>query len=50
MYDTISIMKPSKGSSKKIDTAVSAVLAFGARQEYLMSKKGSRTGKGVILT
>lgn len=50
VYDTISIMKPSKGSSKKIDTAVSAVLAFGARQEYLMSKKGSRTGKGVVLT
>lgn len=50
VYDTVSIMKESKDSSKKIDAAVSAVLAFGARQEYLMSKKGSRTGKGVILS
>lgn len=38
-YDTISIRKASKDSSRKIDIAVCAVLAYGARQEYLMSKE-----------
>lgn len=35
----IAISKASKDSSRKIDAAVCAVLAFGARQELLMSKK-----------
>lgn len=43
-YDAISIRKATKDSSKKIDAAVCAVLAFGARQEYLMSKR-ARTGR-----
>lgn len=34
----ISISKATKDSSRKIDSAVCAVMAFGARQEYLMSK------------
>lgn len=34
----ISVSKATKDSSRKIDAAVCAVLAFGARQEYLMSK------------
>lgn len=38
-YDAISIRKASKDSSKKIDAAVCAVLAFGSRQDFLMSKK-----------
>src|SRR5690606_22208486 len=33
-FDTISIRKASKDSSRKIDVAVCCVLAFGARQEY----------------
>ncbi|QFP95678.1 terminase large subunit [Mycobacterium phage AbbysRanger] len=47
-YDAISIRKESKDSSKKIDAAVCAVLAYGARQDYLMSKK-SRTGRAVVI-
>ena len=43
----VSIGKASKDSSKKIDAAVCAVLAFGARQELLMSKK-NRGRKAVI--
>ena len=35
----VSIGKASKDSSRKIDAAVCAVMAFGARQELLMSKK-----------
>ncbi|MBM7771968.1 hypothetical protein JOD54_002172 [Actinokineospora baliensis] len=38
VYDAITIRKASKDSNRKIDAAVSAVLAFGARQEILMSK------------
>lgn len=38
IYDAISIRKASKDSARKIDAAVCAVLAFGARQEVLMSK------------
>lgn len=47
-YDAISIRKATKDSSKKIDAAVCAVLAFGARQDYLMSKK-ARTGRVVAI-
>ncbi|TQJ04685.1 phage terminase large subunit-like protein [Amycolatopsis cihanbeyliensis] len=47
-YDAIAIRKASKDSSRKIDAAVCAVLAFGARQEFLMSKRG-KSRKVVIL-
>lgn len=47
-YDAIAIRKASKDSSRKIDAAVSAVLAFGARQDVLMSKK-NRSRKAVAL-
>ena len=47
-YDAISIRKASKDSSKKIDAAVCAVLAYGARQDFLMSKR-SRTGRVVVI-
>lgn len=43
-FDAISIRKASKDSSRKIDAAVAAVLAFGSRQEFLMSK-GNRVGE-----
>ncbi|WP_190821976.1 hypothetical protein [Saccharopolyspora pogona] len=43
----IAIGKASKDSSRKIDAAVCAVLAFGARQELLMSKK-NRGRKAVV--
>lgn len=48
IYDAISIRKASKDSSRKIDAAVCAVLAFGARQEVLMSKK-MRSRKATVL-
>lgn len=47
-YDAISIRKATKDSSKKIDAAVAAVLAYGARHDYLMSKR-ARTGKVVAV-
>jgi phage terminase large subunit-like protein len=48
-FDAISIRKASKDSSRKIDAAVAAVLAFGIRQEFLMTK-GNRGGDtGVLL-
>lgn len=47
-YDAISIRKATKDSSKKIDAAVCAVLAYGARQDYLMSKK-ARSGRVVAV-
>ena len=47
-YDAISIRKATKDSSHKIDAAVCAVLAFGARQDYLMSKK-ARSGRVVAV-
>ncbi|AZV00807.1 terminase large subunit [Mycobacterium phage Malec] len=47
-YDAIAIRKVTKDSSKKIDAAVCAVLAFGARQDYLMSKK-ARSGRMVMV-
>lgn len=37
-YDAVAIRKESKDSSRKIDAAVTSVLAFGARQDYLMSR------------
>jgi phage terminase large subunit-like protein len=48
-FDAISIRKASKDSSKKIDAAVCSVLAFGARQDYLMSKK-HRTRKVTVVS
>ncbi|ATW59707.1 terminase large subunit [Mycobacterium phage WunderPhul] len=47
-YDAVAIRKVTKDSSKKIDAAVCAVLAFGARQDYLMSKK-ARSGRVVAI-
>lgn len=46
-YDAIAIRKATKASKKKIDAAVCAVLAFGARQEFLMSKHNVGQG-GVV--
>jgi phage terminase large subunit-like protein len=43
----ISISKATKDSGRKIDSAVCAVLAFGIRQEFLMSK--NNRGKGVTI-
>lgn len=48
-YDAIAIRKASKDSSKKIDAAVCAVLAFGARQDFLMSKKNRSRRAAVIM-
>lgn len=42
-YDTISIRKESKDSTRKIDVAVCCVLAFGARQDFLVSKNNRPT-------
>jgi hypothetical protein len=47
-YDAISIRKASKDSSKKIDAAVCCVLAFGARQDFLMSKRNRSRKVAVI--
>ncbi len=47
-YDSISIRKASKDSSRKIDVAVCAVLAWGIRHQYLISKN-YRTGKAVVI-
>ncbi|QEA11474.1 terminase large subunit [Mycobacterium phage Anglerfish] len=47
IYDAISIRKPGKESKRKIDAAVAAVLAWGSRQDFLLSK--SNTGKGAGL-
>lgn len=46
-YDAITIRKQTKDSSRKIDAAVCAVLAFGSRQDYLMSSKNR--GSGVVI-
>lgn len=48
-YDSISIRKASKDSSRKIDVAVCAVLAWGIRHQYLISNK-YRTGRAVVVT
>jgi phage terminase large subunit-like protein len=47
-FDAISIRKASKDSTRKIDAAVCAVLAFGSRQDFLMSKR-NRGGRAVVL-
>jgi phage terminase large subunit-like protein len=47
-FDSISIRKQSKDSSKKIDCAVCAVLAFGARYDFLISRKNRGTGAVII--
>lgn len=44
-YDAVTIRKESKDSNRKIDGAVAAILAFGARQEFMLSKK-YRKGRG----
>jgi phage terminase large subunit-like protein len=48
IYDAVSIRTASKDSSKKIDAAVCAVLAFGGRQDYLMSKRNRSRRVAVI--
>lgn len=48
IYDAIAIRKATKASKKKIDAAVCAVLAFGARQEFLMSKRSHSTAGEVL--
>ena len=47
-FDAVTIRKASKDSAKKIDAAVCAVLAFGARQEFLMSRKARSRRVSVI--
>ena len=47
-YDAISIRKATKDSSRKIDAAVCAVLAYGSRQDYLMSKNNRKSGVVII--
>lgn len=47
-YDAVSIRKKSKDSSRKIDGAVTAVLAYAARQDYMLSKQ-YRTGRGGVI-
>jgi phage terminase large subunit-like protein len=44
-YDAVTVRKESKDSSRKIDGAVSAILAYSARQDYMLSKK-YRKGRG----
>lgn len=48
-YDAVSIRKESKDSSRKIDGAVTAVLAYGARQELLLSKRWRGEKKGGVI-
>ncbi|WP_066901041.1 hypothetical protein [Mycolicibacterium houstonense] len=48
VYDAISIRKPGKESKRKIDAAVTAVLAWGSRQEFLMSNRNTGRGVGVL--
>jgi hypothetical protein len=47
-YDLVGIGKESKDSPRKIDAAVTAVLAFGARQEYLMTKHNRKQTLEII--
>lgn len=47
-YDMIGIGKESKDSPRKIDAAVTAVLAFGARQEYLKTKYNRKKSLEII--
>lgn len=48
IYDAISIRKPGKESKRKIDAAVTAVLAWGIRQEFLMSNRNTGRGAGIL--
>lgn len=48
VYDSVAIRKASKDSAKKIDAAVCAVLAFGGRQDFLMSRK-ARTRRVAVI-
>jgi len=48
-FGSWSIRKESKDSNRKIDAIISAVLAFGARRDFLVSKAGGRSGKLVII-
>lgn len=47
-YDLVGIGKESRQSPHKIDAAVTAVLAFGARQEYLMTKYNRKKSLEII--
>ncbi|MBN3584867.1 hypothetical protein JYB64_20930 [Algoriphagus aestuarii] len=47
-YDLVGIGKESRMSKNKIDAAVTAVLAFGARQEYLKSKRNKKKGLAIF--
>jgi len=47
-WDAISIRKASKDSSRKIDAAVCSVLAYAARNDYLVSKS-ARSGKVAVI-
>lgn len=49
IYDAVSIRKASKDSSKKIDAGVCAVLAFGGRQDFLMSKNNRSRRASVVM-
>lgn len=44
----LSVRKASKESSKKIDAAVAAIMAFGLRHEYLMSKSNRSRRVAVV--
>jgi len=48
-FDAVSIRKASKDSSRKIDLAMCAVLAYGSRQDFLMSNR-NRPRKAVALS
>lgn len=46
-YDAVAVRKESKDSSRKIDGAITAILAFGARQEFMLSRSyRGKTGRG----
>lgn len=45
----LSVRKESRDSSRKIDAAVVAIMAYGQRHEFLLSKRGQRTGKATII-
>jgi phage terminase large subunit-like protein len=47
-YDAIAIRKATKDSSRKIDLAVCGVLAYGSRQDFLMSKDNRDDGVVII--
>jgi hypothetical protein len=47
-HDLIGIGKESKDSSRKIDAAVTAILAFAARQDYMKSKGNKSRGLTIV--